>query len=155
MIVGTAPSMDGYASNTSSMISAGHKGNFTQRMFYGYHCRPGYNQPGAHENAAGWFGRHAGKYISICEWRISNLITGEYYCEQVASLVRRSLKRCIQSAEGLLTQKDPEAIRNVLEGLILSGIAMSFAGVSRPASGIEHYFSHVWEMRAIGVSHQQ
>ena len=31
----------------------------------------------------------------------------------------------------------------------MSGIAMSFAGVSRPASGIEHYFSHIWDMRAL------
>ena len=56
------------------------------------------------------------------------------------------MKRCIQS-EGLLT-RDHAAIRNVMEGLILSGIAMSFE-VFRPASGIEHYFSHVWEMRAL------
>jgi glycerol-1-phosphate dehydrogenase [NAD(P)+] len=28
-------------------------------------------------------------------------------------------------------------------------MAMSFAGVSRPASGVEHYISHVWEMRAL------
>ena len=34
----------------------------------------------------------------------------------------------------------------VAEGLILSGIAMAFAKVSRPASGQEHYFSHLWEM---------
>ena len=36
----------------------------------------------------------------------------------------------------------------VTEGLILSGAAMKFAGVSRPASGVEHYFSHVFDMRA-------
>ena len=32
---------------------------------------------------------------------------------------------------------------------MLSGIAMSFAGNSRPASGLEHYFSHLWEMMAL------
>ena len=26
---------------------------------------------------------------------------------------------------------------------------MSYAGVSRPASGMEHYFSHIWEMTAL------
>ena len=26
---------------------------------------------------------------------------------------------------------------------------MAFAGVSRPASGVEHYFSHVWDMRCL------
>ena len=27
------------------------------------------------------------KYISIAEWRIAHLITGEYYCEDIANLV--------------------------------------------------------------------
>ena len=35
------------------------------------------------------------------------------------------------------------------EGLILSGIASSFAGVSRPASGMEHTVSHLLEMFAL------
>ena len=26
---------------------------------------------------------------------------------------------------------------------------MAFAGVSRPASGVEHYYSHVWDMRGL------
>jgi glycerol-1-phosphate dehydrogenase [NAD(P)+] len=26
---------------------------------------------------------------------------------------------------------------------------MTYAGVSRPASGVEHYFSHVWDMRGL------
>ena len=35
----------------------------------------------------------------------------------------------------------------LLESLLLSGLAMSFAGITRPASGVEHYLSLVWEMR--------
>ncbi|MBQ6475062.1 MAG: iron-containing alcohol dehydrogenase, partial [Clostridia bacterium] len=30
-----------------------------------------------------------------------------------------------------------------------SGMAMAFAEISRPASGLEHYFSHFWEMQAL------
>lgn len=26
---------------------------------------------------------------------------------------------------------------------------MKFAGLSRPASGIEHYLSHIWDMRGV------
>jgi len=48
-----------------------------------------------------------------------------------------------------LNERDPRAIANVVEGLIMSGVAMGFADVSRPASGVEHYFSHMWEMRAL------
>ena len=41
------------------------------------------------------------------------------------------------------------AIEAVFEGLVIGGIAMAYAGVSRPASGVEHYFSHVWDMRGL------
>ncbi|MDD3212909.1 MAG: iron-containing alcohol dehydrogenase, partial [Eubacteriales bacterium] len=88
------------------------------------------------------------KYIALCEWRISHIVTGEYYCEQVAGLMRSSLNKIVEAAPRLMT-RDPEVIGAVAEGLILSGIAMAFAQVSRPASGLEHYFSHLWEMFAL------
>ena len=88
------------------------------------------------------------KYVSICEWRIANLLVGEYYCEAVAQLVRDSLKKCTDNAEGLL-KRDEEAVKAVFEGLVLCGLAMNYAGLSRPASGVEHYFSHVWDMRGL------
>ena len=37
----------------------------------------------------------------------------------------------------------------VADGLVIAGLGMAFAGCSRPASGIEHYFSHMWEMMAL------
>ncbi|NLU36147.1 MAG: sn-glycerol-1-phosphate dehydrogenase [Clostridiales bacterium] len=148
MIVGTAPSMDGYASNTSSMISAGIKVSLPSACASVIIADLDIISRAPMKMLQAGLGDMLAKYISICEWRISHLITGEYYCEQIASLVRRSLKRCIESAKGLAV-RDPEAVKNVLDGLILSGMAMGFAGISRPASGIEHYFSHVWDMRAL------
>ena len=88
------------------------------------------------------------KYVSIAEWRISNVITGEYYCERVAELIRSALKRCVDNAKGLLSRND-EAVKAVFEGLVIGGVAMALAGVSRPASGVEHYISHVWDMRGL------
>ena len=38
--------------------------------------------------------------------------------------------------------KDPEALRNLADALVLSGMAMIAAGTSRPASGGEHEISH-------------
>lgn len=88
------------------------------------------------------------KYISLAEWRIAHLITGEYYCEHVAALVRSALDACVKNADGLL-RRDETAVQAVFDGLIIGGVAMAYAGVSRPASGVEHYFSHVWDMRAL------
>lgn len=46
-----------------------------------------------------------------------------------------------------IKDRNPEAIKAVTEALVLSGIAMSFVGNSRPASGSEHHLSHYWEMK--------
>lgn len=37
----------------------------------------------------------------------------------------------------------------MFDGLIIGGRAMEYAGISRPASGVEHYISHVWDMREL------
>ena len=51
-------------------------------------------------------------------------------------------------AEGLL-RRDQEAVQAVFEGLVISGVAMNYAGLSRPASGLEHYISHCLDMRGV------
>ena len=148
IIVATAPSMDGYASATSSMARDSLKISLNTR------CADVIlgdidilkNAP-LHMLKSG-LGDMLAKYISIAEWRIAHLITGEYYCEEVAQLIRSALKKCVDNAEGLLKREDA-AIQAVFEGLVIGGIAMTYAGVSRPASGVEHYFSHVWDMRGL------
>ncbi len=148
IIVGTAPSMDGYASATSSMTMQGLKISLNSKcadVIVGdidILC----NAP--IKMMVSGLGDMLAKYVSICEWRISNLINGEYYCEDIANLVRDSLKKCTDNAEGLL-KRDENAVKAVFEGLIICGAAMKFAGLSRPASGIEHYLSHIWDMRSV------
>lgn len=148
IIVGTAPSMDGYASATSSMSMDGLK------VSLGSRCADVIigdidilKQAPEHMLKAG-LGDMLAKYVSIAEWRIAHLITGEYYCERVAQLIRTALKKCVDNAEGLL-KRDEAAVQAVFEGLVIGGVAMAYAGVSRPASGVEHYFSHVWDMRGL------
>ena len=148
IIVGTAPSMDGYASATSSMTRGGLKISLPSKsadVIVG-DLDILKNAP-MHMLVSG-LGDMLAKYISICEWRIANLITGEYYCEEIAGLVRTALKKCVDNAKGLL-ERNEEAVKAVFEGLVIGGIAMTYAGVSRPASGVEHYFSHVWDMRGV------
>ncbi len=148
IIVGTAPSMDGYASATSSMTRDGLKISLNSKcadVIIGdldVLCQAPVKM------MASGLGDMLAKYVSICEWRIANLITGEYYCEDIAQLVREALKKCADNAGGLL-KRDKEAVKAVFEGLVIGGVAMAYAGVSRPASGVEHYFSHVWDMRGV------
>lgn len=148
VIVATAPSMDGYASATSSMALNGLKVSLPSccaNVIIG--DIDVLKDAPIHMLKSG-LGDMIAKYVSICEWRIAHIITGEYYCETIADMVRGALKKCVDNADGLL-KRDEEAVQAVFEGLIIGGVAMSYAGVSRPASGVEHYFSHVWDMRAL------
>lgn len=147
-VVATAPSMDGYASNSSSMIVRGVKDTLAGACPVAVIADTDILKEAPLRMLQAGFGDMVAKYISICEWRMSHLVTGEYYCENVARLVRRSLAAVRASAEGL-TRREPAAIEAVMEGLVLSGVAMGFARISRPASGLEHYFSHIWEMQAL------
>ncbi len=148
IIVATAPSMDGYASATSSMDVDGLKVSLPSRSPDTIIGDTDILKNAPIDMLRAGLGDMLAKYVSIAEWRISNIINGEYYCENVADLVRTALKKCVDNAEGLVKREDA-AVEAAFEGLILGGLAMSYAGVSRPASGVEHYFSHIWDMRGL------
>ena len=148
VIVGTAPSMDGYASATSSMTRDGLKISLPSKSADIIIGDTDILKNAPMHMLVSGLGDMLAKYISICEWRIANIVTGEYYCEEIASLVRLALKKCVDNARGLIN-RDEKAVEAVFEGLVIGGIAMTYAGVSRPASGVEHYFSHVWDMRGV------
>lgn len=148
IIVATAPSMDGYASSTSSMSMDGLKVSLSSKCADVIIGDTNILKNAPVNMLKAGLGDMLAKYISICEWRISNLITGEYYCEVISNLVRTALKKCVDNAEGLL-ERDDASVELVFEGLVVCGIAMAYAGISRPASGVEHYFSHIWDMRGL------
>lgn len=148
IIVATAPSMDGYASATSSMSMDGLKVSLNSRCADVIIGDTDILKNAPLRMLKAGLGDMLAKYVSIAEWRIAHIITGEYYCEQVAQLIRKALKECVDNASGLL-QRDARAVEAVFEGLVIGGVAMAYAGVSRPASGVEHYFSHIWDMRGL------
>ncbi|MBR2421405.1 MAG: sn-glycerol-1-phosphate dehydrogenase [Oscillospiraceae bacterium] len=148
IIVGTAPSMDGYASATSSMSRDGVKVSLNSRCADVIIGDTDILKTAPDHMLRSGLGDMLAKFVSIAEWRIAHLITGEYYCEEVAKLIRGAVKKCVDNAQGLLCREDA-AIEAVFEGLVIGGVAMAYAGVSRPASGVEHYFSHVWDMRGL------
>ena len=60
-------------------------------------------------------------------------------------LVETCVRGVLQDA-GKARERDPQVLGNIMEGLVLTGVAMSLYGNSRPASGCEHHMSHYWEM---------
>ena len=148
IIVATAPSMDGFASSTSSVIRDGLKVSVDSKCPDAVIGDTDILKEAPAIMLRAGLGDMLAKCVSVCEWRIGHLVTGEYYCKEVAAMIRSALKKCVKNASGLM-QRDPAAVEAVMEGLILSGIAADYAGVSRPVSGVEHYFSHLWDMRSL------
>ena len=92
------------------------------------------------------FGDMIGKYVALADWKISNIISGEYYCERIADMTLKATKLVESSVENIFAG-DESAFEKLMYGLLLSGIAMQMIGNSRPASGAEHHISHMIEMK--------
>ena len=86
-----------------------------------------------------------GKSTCLCDWKLARVINGEHYCEKIVELVEKCVDDVLQVADKA-KERDPKVLGDIMEGLVLTGVAMSLYGNSRPASGCEHHMSHYWEM---------
>lgn len=86
-----------------------------------------------------------GKSTCLCDWKLARVINGEHYCGHIVDLVESCVQNVLKSADKA-RDRDPEVLGSIMEGLVLTGVAMSLYGNSRPASGCEHHMSHYWEM---------
>lgn len=146
MIIATAPSMDGFASNVAAMVTKKAKETYPAQMPTAIIADTSLMLDTPLDLIAAGVGDVIGKYICLTDWKISHLLTGEYYCEYVANIVKESVEKVKHAAEVLAKKRDLQSIEELMEGLVLSGIAMSYIGNSRPASGSEHHLGHFWEM---------
>lgn len=85
-----------------------------------------------------------GKFTCLNDWRISKIVNDEYYCDTVVNLVKDCIENVLKNADKAAS-RDPKVIGDIMEGLVLTGVAMSFVGNSRPAAGCEHHLNHYWE----------
>ena len=86
-----------------------------------------------------------GKLNALNDWRLEVLITGAHYCKKIDELVTAYVEDILTKTD-LLKARDPEAIGNVMNALLLTGATISLYGNSRPISGAEHHMSHYWEV---------
>ena len=85
-----------------------------------------------------------GKFTCLNDWRISKIVNDEYYYDTVVNLVKDCIENVLKNADKAAS-RDPKVIGDIMEGLVLTGVAMSFVGNSRPAAGCEHHLNHYWE----------
>ncbi len=144
-IVGTAPSMDGYASVVAPLLNGRRKIVYTCTIARHILIDLEVNAAAPYPLLLSGVGDMIGKYVAILDWENSRDRTGEYYCEKIAGMVLSATDKCISASEAL-EKRDPDAVRSVSEGLILSGEGIAFCGSSRPASGTEHMIGQTWEV---------
>ena len=147
-IVSTAPSMDGYASNSSAMIVDGVKTTLYNHSPVLVLCDLDVLKSAPAELRGAGIGDMAAKAISIAEWKIAHLVNQEYFCPPIAEAMLTACGKALRNAEACMLGEEI-AVKELTEGLLLSGIAMSMAQVSRPASGSEHTLSHLMDMLSI------
>lgn len=145
MVIATAPSVDGFASNVAPLIVNHMKTTYEAHVPYAIIGDTRILMDAPMKMIAAGIGDILGKYTCLCDWKIAHIVTDEYHCGVIEAMVRQSLEIVVTSIESA-KQRNLAAVKNIMEALVLSGIAMSFAGNSRPASGSEHHLSHYWEM---------
>lgn len=146
--VATAPSMDGYASDGAAMILKGMKETVKAGLPLSIIADTEVLCTAPMDMIKAGYGDVIGKYSALNDWKISNLITGEYLCPFIYQLTYDQIEKVVSLADGLL-KRNEESINSLMQALVVIGILMSFAGSSRPASGSEHHLSHFYEITGI------
>ncbi len=144
-VFGTAASMDGYTSITSSMMIGG-----TKISKYGNAARLLMFDPVVLASAplamqAAGVGDVLAKYNALVDWKLGNAVAGEIFCPLCEQLLVMALNRCASSVEeiALRSTKGCDAL---IESLIFAGLTVLIVGNTRPVASGEHNMSHYWEM---------
>ncbi|WP_248897624.1 NAD(P)-dependent glycerol-1-phosphate dehydrogenase [Haloplanus halobius] len=80
-------------------------------------------------------------YTAVADWKLAHRLQNVEYSEYAGALSRMTAEMLVENA-GSVKQGLEESAWVVVKALVSSGVAMSIAGSSRPASGAEHLFSH-------------
>ena len=148
IIVATAPSMDGYASNGAAMITGGMKVTYPAGLPRAILADVEVLRNAPMEMLQAGYGDVIGKFSALNDWKLSHLINNEYFCDYIYNLTYAQVKTVIELANGILI-RDKDSVQALMNALVVIGILMSFAGSSRPASGSEHHLSHFFEITGI------
>jgi len=152
VVVATAPSMDGYASNGAAMIMGGMKVTYPAGLPMAILADTQVLKNAPMEMIKAGYGDIIGKFSALNDWKLSRCVNGEYFCDFIYDLTMEQVQQTLKLADGVL-QRSEESIATLMEALVVIGILMSFAGSSRPASGSEHHLSHFFEIT--GIVHGQ
>jgi glycerol-1-phosphate dehydrogenase [NAD(P)+] len=148
--VATAASMDGYTAFGAAITKDGYKQTMTcpapRAVVADLEVLAG--APAA--MTASGYGDLLGKVTAGADWLVADALGVEPVDPGVWELVQGPLRAAIGRPADLAAG-DQGVLERLVEGLVMSGLAMQAHASSRPASGAEHQFSHLWEMEGLGL----
>jgi len=149
LCVATAASMDGYTAFGAAITKEGYKQTMTCPAPRAVVADVDVlTRAPAPMTSAGYADLLA-KIPAGADWIVADALEVEPIDRAVWSLVQDPL-RAATERPAELHAGDAAAMDALIEGLVMSGLAMQAASSSRPASGAEHQFSHLWEMEGLG-----
>jgi glycerol-1-phosphate dehydrogenase [NAD(P)+] len=146
LAVATAASMDGYTAFGASITYEGSKQTFS--------CpAPLAVVADLDVICAAPEGMNASGYADLlakspagADWLVADALGVEAIDRKAWNIVQGGLREAVADPAGVRTGSR-EATRRLTEGLMLGGLSMQWTKTSRPASGAEHQFSHLWDMQ--------
>jgi glycerol-1-phosphate dehydrogenase [NAD(P)+] len=147
-VFGTAASMDGYTSITSSMMVDGAKVSV-----YGVAARllmfdTDILAAAPKLMTAAGLGDMLAKYNVLVDWKLGSVVADEVYCPLCTHLIKTALDRCRDTMDDILAS-NRAGMEALIEALILAGLTVLIVGNTRTVSSVEHNMSHYWEMRSL------
>lgn len=142
----TAASMNGYTSAIVALKVRGLKRTLPCRPANGIFADPAVAATAPQRMTAAGVADFLSKCSSATDWRAAHLLRGGYFCARPREFNEGIQERLFAQAEAI-GRGEVEAVRTVLEALLLSGFGMVIAGSSAPASGGEHLISHYLDMK--------
>lgn len=145
LCVATAASMDGYTAYGASITAAGAKQTFAcpaPRVVVADLAVIGRAPP---ERTAAGYADLLAKVTAGADWILADALGAEPLDSRAWDIVQGGLRAALADPAGARAG-EPGALGRLVEGLMLGGLAMQWAQTSRPASGAEHQFSHLWDM---------
>jgi len=146
MAVATAASMDGYTAFGASITFNGSKQTFSCPAPRAEIADLDVIRAAPTEMTASGYADLLAKITAGADWLLADALEIEPIHRPAWDIVQGDLREAVSDPSGV-RNRDPAAIRQLTEGLLLGGFAMQAAQSSRPASGAEHQFSHLWDMQ--------
>jgi glycerol-1-phosphate dehydrogenase [NAD(P)+] len=145
LAVATAASMDGYTAFGASITHEGSKQTFDCPAPLGVVADLEVIAAAPEGLNASGYADLVAKCPAGADWILADGLGVDPIDPANWEMVQSRLRLWMADADGI-RRRDHEALRRLTTALMITGFAMQAACSSRPVSGAEHQFSHLWDM---------